>query len=500
MKPIGVILIKNMLKEKKILKIFFLLTIFFLILAVNKKSLAAERIFYEDCEDTNFSEYFLERHYGTHYASYWQEVTSELTRSDFEPHSGHYSMTYDPFTAINPHAAVGIGPVPYGNTSNFRLSDYSGRYWYFRWYQRWEKDIDWGGYLVKMLYINYQDTPDFTYAIINTHSTGGLSTLKDYDTYSLQSNVWYSTPEKDDMRWHKMELLLDVGETGKNNGSILFKVDDTVAVNETNLHFNNTISSNPIDHITGWPSNRSGVGGSGTGRTWLDDLEIYILDGPNDIPPELTENYQCNDGLDNDNDSLIDYPSDPDCASTTDNSESGSLDTSAPIISSLQPNGELAAGTTEVIMSLVTDETATCKYDIVANTGYSAMTHIFNTTNGTSHSHLLNNLTNGGNYIYYIKCVDDQGNANTTDTIISFTVNSVSNMQRSDVDQSGSVNVIDALLILRKSFNLNMAQTGWQDNNITGDVNCDGNVTLTDALLLMRYALGINMTGTDWCG
>ena len=270
------------MNDSKAIAFVLISSVFFI---SNNYLYAAERIFYEDCEDTNFSEYFLERHYGSHYQSYWHELTTELTRSSIAPHSGLYSMTYDPFTAGNPHAVVGAGDVPYGNTSNFRLRDYSGRYWYFRWYQRWEENIDWGGYLVKLLYINYQDTPDFTYFIVKNGNGNNLSTLKDYNTYSLVSNHYVSAPTTDDMQWHKLELLLDIGTTGDSNGSILFKIDDTIVYSESNIRYNSTISNNPIGHITGWPSNLSGSGGSGTGRTWLDDLEIYILDNCSDIPP-----------------------------------------------------------------------------------------------------------------------------------------------------------------------------------------------------------------------
>jgi parallel beta-helix repeat protein len=55
------------------------------------------------------------------------------------------------------------------------------------------------------------------------------------------------------------------------------------------------------------------------------------IDGDNsgsaeyDIGPyeytEVVQTYQCNDGIDNDGDSFIDYPSDPGCSSTTDNEE-----------------------------------------------------------------------------------------------------------------------------------------------------------------------------------
>jgi len=273
---------------KTIYKTALILQFFFLIILILdfSYSYAAERIFYEDCEASNYSEHFLERSYGTGTSSYWDEFTSEVTRSNLSPHGGSYSMTYDPFSAGNPHAVVGYGDATLGNTSHFDLRNHSGRYWYFRWYQRWESGIDWGGYHVKLIYINYQNTPDFTYFLIKEDSTTVHSTLKDYSTYSLLNNSYSTTPETDDMQWHKMELFLDAGTTGTANGGFWVKVDGQICANFSGINFNNTISNNPIGHITGWPSNLSGSGGSGSARTWLDDLEIWTLNGPNDIPGE----------------------------------------------------------------------------------------------------------------------------------------------------------------------------------------------------------------------
>ena len=88
-----------------------------------------ERIFYEDCEDSSFSNYFLERHFGTNYLTYWNELTSELTRSTVS-HNGLYSMTYNPWVDGNPHSVAGVANLTYGNTSNFNLQNFNGRYWY----------------------------------------------------------------------------------------------------------------------------------------------------------------------------------------------------------------------------------------------------------------------------------------------------------------------------------------------------------------------------------
>ena len=83
--------------------------------------------------------------------------------------------------------------------------------------------------------------------------------------------------------------------------------------------------------------------------------------------------------------------------------------------------GTLALGTIGTTLSLTTDESATCKYSTSSGTAYGSMA-VFTTTSGTSHSTAVTGLTNGGSYIYYAKCQDGQGNTDTTDYTISFTV------------------------------------------------------------------------------
>jgi len=71
---------------------------------------------------------------------------------------------------------------------------------------------------------------------------------------------------------------------------------------------------------------------------------------------------------------------------------------------------------------------------------------------------------------------------------------------RADVNQDNQITSTDAMLTLRKSLNLDMSQTNWQDSTTTGDVNCDNIVNSTDAMLILRKSLGLDMGGTGWCG
>ena len=248
-------------------------------------SFASEKIFYEDCEDRNFSQYFLEKNYGSAYADYWQELRTEMSRSSLSPHGGDYCMSYDPFATGNPHANVGLGDVRYGNTTNFDLSSYHNRYWYFRWYQRWEKGIRWRSSCEnKLIYINWHRRADFLFKL-QKYGSDKLNVLIRDAKDALVYSRWltHSGGNLDDMEWHKIEIYVDVGTTGDKNGRFWVNVDDLELIHQTGVTFNSIIHSNPIHCITGWPSNISG-GCSGPGQTWLDDLEIWT-----GLPTETSE-------------------------------------------------------------------------------------------------------------------------------------------------------------------------------------------------------------------
>ncbi|MDD5721011.1 MAG: peptidoglycan-binding protein [Candidatus Pacebacteria bacterium] len=96
-------------------------------------------------------------------------------------------------------------------------------------------------------------------------------------------------------------------------------------------------------------------------------------------------------------------------------------DNTAPIRSAGLPSGSQPAGTTQVTMSLTTDENATCKYSTSADTAYASMTDTFTTTGTQSHSTTISGLSNGNTYNYYVRCTDGS-NANSNDYPISFSI------------------------------------------------------------------------------
>lgn len=107
-------------------------------------------------------------------------------------------------------------------------------------------------------------------------------------------------------------------------------------------------------------------------------------------------------------------------------SVTASVDTTPPVRSSLAPAGTLAAGTTSAVISVVTNEAATCRYSTSAGVAYGSMVNALDSSaNGLFYSKTVTGLSNGTTYTYYVRCQDVFLNANTSDSAISFSVGSV---------------------------------------------------------------------------
>jgi hypothetical protein len=102
---------------------------------------------------------------------------------------------------------------------------------------------------------------------------------------------------------------------------------------------------------------------------------------------------------------------------------SGGGDTTPPVLTNGQPTGVLSSGTTTTTLSLTTNEVATCRYATSAGVAYGSMTNTFSSTGGTSQSTTVTGLNDGGSYTYYVRCQDSAGNANSSDYVITFSVN-----------------------------------------------------------------------------
>ena len=97
-------------------------------------------------------------------------------------------------------------------------------------------------------------------------------------------------------------------------------------------------------------------------------------------------------------------------------------DLTPPSRSNSQPTGTLSSGTTQTTISLTTNETAVCKYGTLMNVPYDSITNTFSSTNSTTHSQTISNLSDGNTYHYYVRCQDESGNQNPDDFEISFSV------------------------------------------------------------------------------
>jgi hypothetical protein len=100
----------------------------------------------------------------------------------------------------------------------------------------------------------------------------------------------------------------------------------------------------------------------------------------------------------------------------------GSTQPTPPVRSAGSPSGTLPSSTTVATLSLVTDQAATCRYSATSGLSYSAMTNVFATTGGTSHSTALTNLNAGATYNYYVRCQSSAGVADTDDYGITFSI------------------------------------------------------------------------------
>lgn len=97
-----------------------------------------------------------------------------------------------------------------------------------------------------------------------------------------------------------------------------------------------------------------------------------------------------------------------------------STDITPPQRSNGKPTGLLAGGTSEVSLSLTTDEGAVCKYSTLSQTTYDTMSDAFATTGGTNHSTPITGLTDSNTYTYFVKCKDIENNVNPDDLTITF--------------------------------------------------------------------------------
>jgi DNA uptake protein ComE-like DNA-binding protein len=145
-------------------------------------------------------------------------------------------------------------------------------------------------------------------------------------------------------------------------------------------------------------------------------------------------------------------------------------DNTPPLITNGQPSGILASGIKEVNLSLETDEEAICKYSKDPNIDYDLMA-LFETTGNKSHSTLISDLSDGNSYTFYIKCADINGNKNSDDFIITFSIDvSISELDVviNEIAWMGtSASSTDEWIELYNNTNNTIDLTGWRLVSLT---------------------------------
>lgn len=95
-----------------------------------------------------------------------------------------------------------------------------------------------------------------------------------------------------------------------------------------------------------------------------------------------------------------------------------------PVRTGLFPTGDLIArNTTSQQISLYTNEKATCRYDTKQGTAYASMKKSLTPNkDGNFHITTVSGLQNNTSYSYFVRCKDVEGNVNTGDVMINFSV------------------------------------------------------------------------------
>ena len=124
------------------------------------------------------------------------------------------------------------------------------------------------------------------------------------------------------------------------------------------------------------------------------------------------------------------------------------LDKQPPVISAASPSGKI--NLPEIELSLLTDEAASCNYDVF-DTDYESMENsMIASDGGLTHRHKII-LANSGKYVYYVRCADKAGNKNPSSAKISFEYNpskTAAELEITNLSPGGAVYQNELMLML----------------------------------------------------
>jgi len=163
-------------------------------------------------------------------------------------------------------------------------------------------------------------------------------------------------------------------------------------------------------------------------------------------------------------------------------------DMAAPVISNLSPAGTLVAGVTEVTLSCTTNELATVRYSLTPGASYGAMTNAFSSTGGTTHTTTITGLAADTTHTYYLKSMDAAGNANTADSVITFSTLSVV------IPPVASITVISPSGGENWKFGKEKL-IQWSSNGVSSNVNVE---LIRDGVLTMLFSNIANSGSVSW--
>lgn len=95
-------------------------------------------------------------------------------------------------------------------------------------------------------------------------------------------------------------------------------------------------------------------------------------------------------------------------------------DDTPPVCFDGAPSGTLPSYTTEATVSLQTNEASTCRFAMIPDVPFSAMTGVLTSTEGLTHLYTATGLVDEQTYTYFVRCRDPLANTNMDDYVISF--------------------------------------------------------------------------------
>ncbi|MEP7352902.1 MAG: Ig-like domain-containing protein [Acidobacteriota bacterium] len=131
-----------------------------------------------------------------------------------------------------------------------------------------------------------------------------------------------------------------------------------------------------------------------------------------------------------------------------------------PVLSNGRPTGTLVAETTQAVVLLDTNGTATCKWASSPGITFPLMTNVFPVTGALAHALLVNGLTVGSSYKYYIRCMGADGSYNLNDYLVQFSVAADTTAPNLTMSAPANLQTVGGSLVIAASATDNIGVVG----------------------------------------